>query len=643
MNHIHSTSVRALRARTLLFGAAMLCAAPSLFAESYFGFAPLDPLPESTSAQGSGKNGYAEAAITIDPATNPAAAALNGKKILGVRCFMRADYPQKNKRTSAINIRTGSLSAEPVKNYVNFFEGWNDIMLDEPVTIGEEPIYIGPMVYETSGTPYPFVSAAGGAMPGGYNISLNKGDWQQLSQRGNLLMHLIIDAEPEELPFAAQAAPCGLPSVAAPESSFSCEVSVHNFSSQPIESAEITTTADYGGYSSSSTVYFDPPLPPYDSRTVETTIPTGKMEDPAVEYSLAVTSLNALATEMRPSTPFTLHVTSNAYVRIPLIEEFTSMNCVNCPFMAYYLDIAMEEWDKPLVYITRHTGFANDLFTLPFEQELLYLFGTNGTYNPAIMYDRTLRSESDYSPVYMADPNPSPLAYLEAIEEAASRPAFAKIIVDSENAGGKVNCVAHGKIADGIPLDGLYLSAALIENGIPADPPYLQSGVHDAPDDAPEDLAERFRHNGIVRVQFNKEGLGDALTVDPDTREFRVDFGTFDTKPEWKAENCETVAFICRINKEDLSDNYVLNAGGTRWNKFVGDSGVETPVSDRKEVKVNIGPDRRIIVEGDHTSVDVWSLSGHKISADSPLPAGIHIVCVILSDGTRRTFKIATT
>ncbi len=627
--------------QSLLLAACALTMSVEANAEAYFGFAPLDPSPETTTAQGGGKNGYAEAAITLDPVSNPVVGALKGKKIIGIRCFMRADYPQKKKRTSSVNVRLGSLSSEPVKNYADFFEGWNNIMLEEPVEIGDEPIYIGPMVYETSGNPYPFVAASGGALPGSYNISLDKEAWQTLTQRGNLLMQVILDMDPYELPFAAQAAPYKVPSVVSPDQSFTCDITLHNFSATPIESAEITTVGDNGQATFTSTFLIDPPVAPFDSRTFEASLPTGTVEDSSVEYSLSVTALNSEPTSLQPSTPFTLHVTSNAFLRIPLVEEFTSMHCVNCPFMAYFLDIALEEFERPYIYVSRHTGFVNDLFTLPSEKELLYLFGSGGTYNPAIMYDRTMRSESDVTPVYKADPNPNALGYIAALEEAADRPAYAKILVDSESTDSEISCVVHGKIADGISTDGLYISASLIESGIPAEAPYIQSGIYDAAEDAPEDLVERFRHNGIVRIEFNKEALGDLLEVDPVTREFNVDFGRMPIQPEWKAENCEVIAFICRVNKDNLRDNYVLNAGGTRWNKIVDNgSGINYTKDDNSKTRIYVGSDRRLIVDGAYKSIEVYSLDGRRVAADSALSPGIYAVCVTLQGGTHNISKI---
>lgn len=629
-----------MKQRYFMTMACALLAGAYAHAESYFGYAPLNPPEEETSAQGSGKNAYAEAAITLDPTSNPVVASLKGAKITGVRCFMRADYPQKSKRTSAVNIRIGSQAADVVKNYANFFAGWNDITLDTPVEIGDEPIYIGPMVYETSGNPYPFVSAQGGAMPGGYSISLDKGAWQSLTERGNLMMYLVLDRESSEMPRAAQAVPFNLPYVVAPESDFSCDLTIHNYSAEDIHEAEVTVYDEDGESIYVTKVTFETPLAAYDTRTVSTGLRSGKTENPSVSYDIAVTAIDGVATELSPRSTYRMNVTDDAYLRIPLVEEFTSMQCVNCPFMAYYLDEAIERFGRPYVYITRHVGFADDHFTYPAEKELLYLFGNGGTYNPAIMNDRTVRSESDITPVYKAYTRASSDDYLADLVHSAESPAYARILVDSEVENGEVSCVVRGKIADGIDLEGLYINASYIENGIKAEGRYRQSGIDDAPEDAPADLAEKFRHNGVVRVAFNKNALGDRLEVDPATREFRVDFGKTAVDAGWKTENCETVAFISRVDKQNLKQNQVLNAGGTRWNKAVENgSGVES-VDSESDVRVYVDADRCLRIEGEYKSAQVYSMSGMRLSAGSILSPGIYVVRVALGEGRTLTRKL---
>lgn len=605
------------------------------FADCTYGYAPLNPEQTTLSAQGSGRNGYAEAAITLDPATNPAVAALKGVKITGVRCYMNHDYKQKNKRTSAINIRTGSLNSAPVKNYANFSTGWNDISLDSPVEIGDDAIFIGPMVYETSGNPYPFVSVPGPAFPGGYNISLNNSEWMELSERGNLLIQLVLDCDNAEMPRAAIAAVADMPLVVAPDSEFPCSLSIHNFSSEEINSVTITTVTDNGETILTRPFELPNPVAPFDTSVFSATLSTGYSESPATGYAVYVPEINGKTTCITPESRFTLHVTRDAFLRIPLIEEFTSQRCTNCPFMAYYLDIAMEETEYPHIYLSRHSGYLSDFFTIPEDDELTYLFNGN-TYNPAVMYDRTVFDEGAITPVISAKESSSQ-PYTDAITKAATTPALAKILVDSSIADGKASCRVYGRIANDIPTDGLYLCAYLIENGIRAEGIYYQKGLDDAPDDAPDDLIDRFRHNGIIRASFHQNLLGDQLEVDPSSLTFDVTLPEADIKDDWRIENCETVAFICRVDKENIKGNYVLNAGGTRWNEAAGTS--EIAAQDSAPT-VMVTPDRRIVAP-DSSRLDVFTVSGIKVDSSSPLPPGIYTARAFSSSGHVRSVKIA--
>ena len=80
-----------------------------------------------------------------------------------------------------------------------------------------------------------------------------------------------------------------------------------------------------------------------------------------------------------------LYVSSDVFFRVPVVEEFTGILCSNCPFMFYYLDSALEKMTTPHVYVAHHDGYYKDALTQACDTELLYLFGGNGTYNPAVM------------------------------------------------------------------------------------------------------------------------------------------------------------------------------------------------------------------------------------------------------------------
>ena len=132
-----------------------------------YGYAPEICDSMELKFQGIGENGFVSAYICLDPTLDPAVARLKGHQIVGVRCFMSHEYDQQRQKRSLIQCAEGSVEAEPVQKVCKFAEGWNNVYFDEPITIGDQPLYVGLQVFETLGSGYPIgaydaVSVAGG-------------------------------------------------------------------------------------------------------------------------------------------------------------------------------------------------------------------------------------------------------------------------------------------------------------------------------------------------------------------------------------------------------------------------------------------------------------------------------------------------
>jgi len=153
--------------------------------------------------------------------------------------------------------------------------------------------------------------------------------------------------------------------------------------------------------------------------------------------------------------------------------------------------------------------------------------------------------------------------YLEALAKAYDMPAMAEVNVEEQN--GQVH--VYGRVARDLVGKPLYLSCYLVEDGISTDN-YFQKGMDDA--DAPADLKDVFRHNGVILHYFTQEAIGDLLQTSED--------GTYDIRyPAVEKEGFggtgrRLVAFVHKVNKADLRDNAVLNATQSRLNT----DGIET-------------------------------------------------------------------
>lgn len=575
----------------------------------YYGSAPSQPDTALVGGYGTGKNNYMEVAIRLSMANDPLMSMVRGGRIVGVRIYLREAYRQRAKGWSCITARKGRLTVEPEKKIVNFEAGWNEVLFDTPIEIGDEEIFIGAQVYETKGTPYPFGVYTAASVP--FYTNADKAGWSEVREGGCLLVQAIVETDDEEegFPWAATVNYSGTPQVVKPSAPFPCTLYVHNLMAEPLTSLTFTS-GDGVGEVISYTIDFEEPIAAFDGRAMTYRLQSPDTEGTAVPLTLKVTMVNGHEATPTAGCTRLLYVMRDAFVRIPLVEEFTSQRCVNCPFMIYFLDRAIKarrEAGGDVLYVAHHSGYAEDAFTQPVDRELLYLFGGPDTYNPAVMYDRRVFVGEDV-PVQaarVADSTP----YSEAIEAVGAVAAMAEVNVEATpNDDGTMDVRVYGAVNRGYVTEDipLYLSTYIIEDGISAKE-YMQQGLDD--ETAPSDLKETFRHNGVIRQNLCTRASGDVLDIEVgDDCTFDVTFGYVYIDDSWKWENCDIIAFVHRMDKVDMTANYVLNAGSMRiTHKTLGikDS---SPLLQKGQ--------------GEAPLFDLW---GRSINGDTTPPTGLYI------------------
>ena len=602
---------------------------------SHYGFAPDSFMPEDIQALGTGENAYVAGMICLDPTNDPVVQRLKGQKVTGVRCYLRAAYAQKRQKRTCVMYTTGTPDATPVKTYCDFEEGWNEILFDEPVTIGEEKVYVGLQVYETRGTAYPLVAFAKANVPGGSWINLKSEGWKEYSDRGTLFVQAMLDAPTSVFDRSVYAQATEFPLTIAPASFFDAKVYFHNHSDKAVSSVELSTLGQGDDEPHVQTVTFAEPLAPHAACVLDLKLRSGAETGASQWLSLSVASIDGEQPQATAEGRSVLYITHDAFQRVPLVEEFTSQLCTNCPFMIYYLDQAMEEFDGPVLFVTHHTGYQKDGFTLPMDEDLLYLFGSDYTYNPAVMYDRRV-AKGEVAPVLGAN-EASTAPYYAAISEAALRPAMARVDVEvDKNADGQINCRVSGRINAEMASAGhnLYLSAYLVEDGLPLDK-YFQKGL-DA-EGAPADIMERFKHNGIKRHVFNTVTTGDLIQLDEENT-FEAVYEPIQANKDWVWENCRVIAFVHKMDKEDMTQNEVLNAGSYRLGSTA--SAITRPLQDAAaDVRFYVDAKKTLRANYPLASLEVYSLDGSKQRV-SALLSGVYVVRYTLSDGTQGTQKV---
>lgn len=536
-----------------LFIVAFLCT-PMLCAQVPYSYAPADAPAEVLSGLGGNKSQFVQGMVLFDPAADPALSRLQGKHILGVRCYLRADYKQARQKRSGILAATGTPGNLVQTTYADLTEGWNEVLFEEPLTIGQEKIFLGVQVYETLGTPYPLVAYAPATVPHSCYVNQGKKSWEEYTDRGTLLIGAILEEEAAAaLEQTAYAQNTTHPQTVAPNADFQGGLYVHNFSTTPIREIRISMQGAGANEPTYRDITLPQPIEAYGSTVITTQLHSGTDEGTQVSWTATVVEING--TQAQPGRPGTtpLFVTIDNFIRTPLVEEFTSQRCINCPQMAYFLEKALDEHEGEVVYVSHHSGFVKDAFTNPADEAVVYVFGGyENEYNPAIMYNRTVFEGENTIVQGIRDMSPTP--YLEALAMAAEMPAKAEVNIQVT----EQHVQLSGRVARDLATTQLYVSCYLVEDGITTQA-YPQLGMDD--DDAPADLKDVFRHNGVILHHFNSEAIGDQLEIQADGR-FSCSYPMTE-KEGFGGTGRRIVAFIHKVNKNDLRDNEVLNAAQT--------------------------------------------------------------------------------
>lgn len=287
-----------------------------IFASTYtnaqipYGYAPSEASAEELSALGGGKNQFVQGAVLFDPSEDPALQRLQGHTIRGIRCYLSANYKQARQKRSAVFAALETPSNTVRTTYADFSTGWNDILFEEPLIIGESKIYLGVQAYETIGTPYPLVAYAAATVPHSCLVNQGKKTWEEYTDRGTLLILALLDDD--SLPMlrrTAYAQNTTHPQTVAPATDFEGTLYVHNFSDQPLSSLEVAMQGEGDEQPTVRELALPAPLSAYASTCLTTLLHAGTAEGTQVSWTATVVRTNG--EEAQPGRPgtTTLYVT----------------------------------------------------------------------------------------------------------------------------------------------------------------------------------------------------------------------------------------------------------------------------------------------------------------------------------------------
>lgn len=253
--------------------------------------------------------------------------------------------------------------------------------------------------------------------------------------------------------------------------------------------------------------------------------------------------------------------TGTTYPRIHLIEHFTGEDCGFCPLgMDLIYDVYSQNPDC-FVWVSNHYGFGSDNYTIAGSSKIGAKLGVDGA--PSISLDRMKKQgKYNYHPQTLVD-----YKYADTAPKTSTTKLELERTYDA--ATHKLHVTVKGFTSEA-ELQGVRLTLGVTESG----PVGYQHDYY-----AGWEGWDTFTHTHIIRV-YATDPLGEDIFFGNKT--FTEDF-TITLKPEWKAENCEVVAWATAL------DTYypVLNAAkiavvdGTKGGEDIKHGGIQlTEVDD---------------------------------------------------------------
>ena len=238
---------------------------------------------------------------------------------------------------------------------------------------------------------------------------------------------------------------------------------------------------------------------------------------------------------------------ATAYPRKSLIEHFTTLPCVNCPYGLNVLR-GLVSGRTDYVWVAHHVGYMTDELTVNDSYKVSSIVGVNGA--PMACFDRTVlpglssNTSAAFSIGY-SNPAYGKEELTPYFDQCASTPAFVSVNLDCsfDTATRQLSVNVQGE--RGALLDLFYpeqnLSVWIVEDQVETTEKQKGSGDQE--------------HDNVFRATLTPM-LGDAIEWQGDAYSRSFSY----TLPEaWKPEHVRVVALVNRPDEGDGTAEQVLN------------------------------------------------------------------------------------
>ncbi len=334
---------------------------------------------------------------------------------------------------------------------------------------------------------------------------------------------------------------------------------------------------------------------------------------------LADGAIDEIALNDTLESTFSIYKTS--YPHKILLEQFTTINCVNCPYGGKVLTTAISERDD-VVWVAHHVGYGTDELTISESRDYLN-FGVSGA--PAAMVDRTkipAATDTNYPPFGIGYSNTIAGAKIVTsyMDYCAAIPAFVSVSIENEydpqtrqlsiTVNGERNAIFNTFYPKA------NISVFLTENGILAKT--AQSGAN-----------KNYVHNHVLRAILT-ETFGSNIEWENN----KFTYTTTTTLDEaWIAGRMNVIAIVNKPFDAQTSPNdaQVLNVEESAIDDPTYDSITEQQLS---ELNLHV-ENGRVVITGNH-DLEIYTTNGMRVQNEA-LPKGFYLIRIIADGNTIHT------
>ena len=480
-------------------------------------------------------------------------------------------------------------------------EGWNEVEFDTPYTITGETIYIG--FSGTLPTGSRGVIVNGESRAGSIFLSVEN-EWGDYADQdwGALCVQATVEGVTPGEDLALEDLAVQYPYYKkGTEANFGLRIA--NYGMDPVQIPQLVVDLDGAEV---GLLELTDELAAGDTREYTFALPTDELTDGV--HTLRAYFAEPDALPENDTLAVAVNIYTESYPKKVLLEHFTTLACVNCPYGHLTLLQGTQDRDD-VVWVAHHVGYSTDELTIDASKDVMSLGIASA---PLAMFDRRYIpgiSDGSYPRVQIGYSNPSLGAAVvsEALNYCASVPAFASVDVtneyDAETRALTVRVSGERNAIFSSFYDKVNLTVELVENGVRTKS-YQMGGT-----------SADTVHSNVLREVLT-ETFGNEVEWDGNKYEYSFQLTLPDT---WNANRLRTVAFLSQPfvpGQTAATDAPVINANAT-------------PVAGTAEGVENVEVADTVL------NREWYNLQGHRISEPSADIPGVYVERIHTTSGIR--------